>query len=84
MQRVDTTILKTRKYTVLLTLLLVSLVVETFNARGGWLLFSAAFGTVLIIAIWAVVFDQPRDRVRMGALRGAHHILASTADRSAP
>jgi len=66
--RVDTTILKTRKYTVLLTLLLVSLVVETFNARGGWLLFSAAFGTVLIIAIWAVVFDQPRDRLRMGAL----------------
>ena len=68
MTRVGTTILKARKYTILLALLLVSLVIETFNARGGLLLYSAAFGTVLIIAIWAVVFDQPRERAWMGAL----------------
>ena len=68
MKRVDTSILKSRKYTVLLVVLLVSLIIETCNARGGILLYSAVFGTVLIIAIWAVVFDRPRDRVRMGVL----------------
>ena len=68
MRRVDTTMLKTRKYTVLLALLLVSLVLETFNASGDWLFFSAAFGTVLIIVVWAVVFEKPRERFRMGVV----------------
>ena len=68
MTRVDSSLLKTRKYTVLLVLLMVSLVVETFNARGEFRLVSAFIGSILTIAIWAVVFDQPSERKRMGAL----------------
>ena len=68
MTRVDNSLLKTRKYTVLLVLLMVSLVVETFNARGEFRLVSAFIGSILTIAIWAVVFDQPSERKRMGAL----------------
>ena len=68
MTRVDNSLLKTRKYTVLLVLLMVSLVVETFNARGEFRLVSAFIGSILTIAIWAVVFDKPRERIWMGAL----------------
>ena len=68
MTRVDNSLLKTRKYTVLLVLLMVSLVVETFNARGEFRLVSAFIGSILTIAIWAVVFDQPPERKWMGAL----------------
>lgn len=68
MTRADRSLLKTRKYTVLLVLLMVSLAVETFNARGEFRLVSAFVGSILTIAIWAVVFDQPRERKWMGAL----------------
>lgn len=68
MTRVDSSLLKTRKYTVLLVLLMVSLVFETFNARGEFRLISAFTGSILTIAIWAVVFDKPPERKRMGAL----------------
>lgn len=66
--RIDSSLLKTRKYTVLLVLLMVSLVVETFNARGEFRLVSAVISTILTIVIWAVVFDQPPERKRMGVL----------------
>ena len=68
MTRVNSSLLKTRKYTVLLVLLMVSLVVETYNARGEFRLVSAFIGSILTIAIWAVVFDQPPERKWMGAL----------------
>ena len=77
--------LRRRKYTVLLALLCVALVIETVTAQGGERLLSEAFGTVVAFAIWFVVFERPRERATMAAVLvaalairwGAHFATAS-------
>jgi hypothetical protein len=67
--------LRRRKYAVLLALLVVALVVETFHAQSGAeRLRTDAVRTVLAIAIWIVVFERPRERATMAAV-----LLASLA-----
>jgi hypothetical protein len=58
-----------RNYGVLLALLLLVLALETIATRSvGHQIFSDAFRTALAIAIWVVVFRQPRERVSMALL----------------
>ena len=55
----------------LLALLCISLTIETFGARGGVRFLSDAFATGLGVAIWAVVFQRPRERAAMAAVLAA-------------
>jgi hypothetical protein len=63
--------LREHKYAVLLALLLISLAIETINARGTHGFRSDVFRTVLGLATWAVVFKRPRERVAMAAVLAA-------------
>ena len=60
--------LRRRKYAVLLTLLLVALAIESINVWGAERILSDVSRTVLGVAIWFVVFKQPRERAAMGAV----------------
>jgi hypothetical protein len=61
--------LRRRKYAVLLALLFVVLAVETFHAQSGAeRLHSDVLRTVLVLAIWIVIFERPRERATMAAV----------------
>ncbi|HSS70026.1 MAG TPA: ion channel [Casimicrobiaceae bacterium] len=61
--------MRSRKYAVLLTLLVVSLVLQSFDARGGAAaVLSDIFRTVLGVAIFFVVFERPRERAGVAAI----------------
>jgi hypothetical protein len=60
--------LRRHKRAVLLALLLVSLAIETFDARGTRGLHTDVFRTVLGLTTWFIVFNRPRERAAMGAV----------------
>jgi Ion channel len=67
--------LSRRKHAVLLALLVLALALETFHAQSGAeRLYWDALRSVLVIAIWIVIFERPRERAAMAAV-----LLASLA-----
>lgn len=69
--------LRRQRYAVLLALLLVALAIESVSALGS---IELVANTLLVIAVWLVVFERPRERAAMAALLFA--ILAIAWGRS--
>jgi len=90
MRSLNAVALRSHKYAALLALLLVSLTVQSFDARAGAEgTLSDVVRTVLGVAIFIVIFERPRERVAMGTLLGAivvigwaRHVFAAGLDHT--
>ena len=65
------------KHATLLALLLISLAIQSFDARpGAEGILSDAFRTMLFVAIWVVVFERQRERKAMAVIIAAAIAIA--------